>query len=238
MAVEPGEVVSRLERAYGAQAGWWPVDRAWHAARGTDPRFEVCVGAILTQNTAWANVERAIENLKARGLLDAKRLARADPHVVREAIRPAGFYNQKAEYVRRFARYVANLDRGLEDLFHGPPKKVRDFLLFFVGIGEETADDMLVYAAGVPSFIVDAYTRRLTKRLRLGSGEEAYAVVQKLWEPALRRSPTAFARAHALIVEHAKRRCTAKLPRCPGCPLEDVCEQVGVDREVYARPRG
>lgn len=229
------EVLARLRKAYGPQTEWWPVDRAWHAAHGTDWRFEVCVGAILTQNAAWANVERALGNLKAQGLLDPKRLARSDPSVVAEAVRPAGYYNQKAAYLRTLARYVARLPRGLDDLFSGPLEKQRSLLLSFTGIGEETADDLLVYAAGVPSFIVDAYTRRLTQRLGLGTGAESYAELQKLWGHRLAHAAKAHGEAHALLVEHAKQRCTAKLPRCPECPLESVCPQVGVEPEVYRR---
>lgn len=233
--VEPAKVLSRLRRAHDDLSRWWPIDRAYHARRGTDPRFEVCVGAILTQNTAWASVERALENLKARDLLEPRRLSRADVHVVHEALRPAGFYHQKTEYVRRFARYVANLERGLDDLFRGTPNKVREMLVSFTGIGEETADDILVYAAGVPSFIVDGYTRRLTRRLGLGKGDEPYGDVQRLWTRNLPRRADAYGEAHALIVEHGKARCTPRMPRCPGCPLEDLCAQVDVEPEVYAR---
>lgn len=209
--------------------GWWPVDRAWHAAHGTDPRFEVCLGAILTQNTAWANVETALANLKEKGLLDAKRLARAEPAVVREAVRPAGFYNQKTDHVRTFARYVARLEGGLDGLFRGPTEKVRALLLSFDGIGEETADDILVYAAGLPSFIIDAYTRRITRRLGLATGEESYGKLQRLWSHGLPRNGPAFGEAHALLVEHAKRTCLAKNPACMQCPLETVCDKRGVD---------
>lgn len=233
--VGPLEVLARLRKAYPAE-DWWPVDRAWHEANGTDWRFEVVLGALLTQNTAWSNVVRALENLKAQRLLDPKRLARADPAVVREAVRPAGYYNQKTTYIQSFARYVANTpNESLDDLFRLPLPKLRPLLLSFDGVGEETADDILIYAAGQPSFIVDAYTRRLTRRLGLGTGEEPYATLQRLWGSRLIASAKSFGEAHALIVEHAKQRCTAKLPRCPGCPLESVCKQVDVEPEVYRR---
>jgi endonuclease-3 related protein len=180
-------------------------------------------------------VERALANLKAAGFLDPKRLSRAEPKEVQEAIRPAGFYTQKTEYVRTFARYVANLDGGLDALFRRPRDELRGLLLGFTGIGPETADDILVYAARVPSFIVDAYTRRLTLRLGLGKGDEPYEALQRLWTGDLHPTTRAFGEAHALLVEHAKQRCTAKLPKCPGCPLESVCEQVGVEPDVYRR---
>lgn len=231
----PLEILARLRKEYPSATSWWPVDAEYHKAKGTDPRFEVCVGAILTQNTAWANVERALANLKAADLLDAKRLSKAEPRAIEEAVRPTGYYRQKTEYLRGFARYVANLPKGLDELFRGDAKKVRKTLLSFNGIGEETADDMLVYAGKIPSFVVDAYTRRLTKRLGFGTGEESYAELQRLWGRRLDQSAKSFGEAHALIVEHAKIRCTAKLPRCPGCPLETVCAQVDVDPEVFKR---
>jgi endonuclease III related protein len=231
----PLEVLATLRKAYGDQAAWWPVDRDWHAAQGTDPRFEICVGAILTQNTTWANVERAVANLRDRRLLDPRRLNRAPLAEVAEAIRPAGSYNRKAEYVRTFARYVANLGGGLDELFGRPPAELRKLLLSFTGIGDETADCILVYAAGVPSFVVDAYTRRLTQRLGIGTGQEPYADLQRLWGARLLPTAKAHAEAHALIVEHAKQRCVARLPRCPSCPLERLCTRVGVDPQVYTR---
>lgn len=229
------EVLARLRKQYGAR-DWWPVDAAYHQEHGTDPRFEVILGAFLTQNTTWASVEKALANLKAKGLLDVKRLAKADPALVREAVRPAGYYNQKTVYIQGFAKYVAATLRGdLAVLFRRPLPELRKLLLSFNGVGAETADDILVYAARQPVFIVDAYTRRLTRRLGLGSGEEPYDDLQRLWSARLAKEAKAFAEAHALIVEHAKVRCTARLPRCPGCPLEGVCKQVGVEPEVYRR---
>lgn len=231
----PLEVVATLHKAYGGRTDWWPVDAAYHAEHGTDPRFEVCLGAILTQNTNWANVESALSNLKAKGLLDPRRLAKAEPRVLAEALRPAGYFNQKADYARTFARYVANLQGGLGALFRQPPAELRRLLLSFRGFGEETTDAVLVYAAGHPTFVVDAYLRRLTKRLGFGTGEEPYAKLQDLWGARLAKTAAAFAEAHALVVEHGKQRCTAKLPRCPGCPLEKICPRVGVDPAVYGR---
>lgn len=193
------------------------------------------VGAILVQNTAWANVETALANLRAKKLLDARRLLKADPKELQEAIRPAGSYNQKADYLRTFSRFVATHPGGLDALFKKPAHELRPLLLSFKGFGEETADAVIVFAAGQASFVVDAYTRRLTKRLGLGTGEEKYEVLQKVWGARLLPTARAFGEAHALLVEHAKAICTAKLPRCPACPLASVCPQVGVDPEVFRR---
>lgn len=229
------EVIARLGKAYG-ELDWWPVDRAWHEANGSDPRFEVIVGAILTQNTAWTSVETALDNLRARKLLTVKALARAAPSEVREAIRPSGYYNQKTAYLQSFAKYLLTTFKGdLGPFFDRPTPKLRELLLSFTGIGEETADDILVYAAGRPIFIVDAYTRRLTRRLGMGSGAEPYRDLQVLWGKRLGDDASQHARAHALIVEHCKVRCTAKAPACPGCPLEPICKRIDVEPTVYLR---
>lgn len=229
------EVIARLGKAYG-DLDWWPVDRAWHEARASDPRFEIIVGAFLTQNTTWTSVETALANLRAKNLLTPKALARAAPAVLREAIRPSGYYNQKAAYLQAFSKYLwTTFEGNLGAFFNRPTAKLRELLLSFTGIGEETADDILVYAAQRPSFIVDAYTRRITRRLGIGTGLEPYAELQQLWSKRLGEDWGQHARAHALLVEHAKRRCTAKAPLCPGCPLEPVCKRVDVEATVYLR---
>ncbi|MBI2078659.1 MAG: hypothetical protein HYT80_09880 [Euryarchaeota archaeon] len=231
----PLEVLAHLRKAYG-ELEWWPVDAEYHRLNATDPRFEVIVGAILTQNTTWTSVETALGNLKVRKLLSAKALAKADLPTIREAVRPAGFYNQKAGYVQGIAKYLWTTFEGdLDRFFREKTPRLRELLLSFTGIGEETADDILVYAARRPVFIVDAYTRRLTMRLGWGKGTESYAELQRMWAKRLGEEPKAFALAHALVVEHAKRRCTAKSPLCPGCPLEAVCKRVGVEATVYLR---
>lgn len=229
------EVIARLGKAYG-DLDWWPVDRAWHQAQATDPRFEVMVGAILTQNTTWTSVETALANLRAKRLLSVKAMARAAPAAIREAIRPAGYYNQKTSYLQGIAKYLWTTFEGDLDLFFKrPTPKLRELLLSFTGIGEETADDILVYAAQRPVFIVDAYTRRLTRRLGLGTGSESYGALQELWGKRLGSDASRHAQAHALIVEHCKRRCTTKAPVCPGCPLEPICKRVDVEPTVYLR---
>lgn len=231
----PLEILARLKQAYGVQQ-WWPVDEAYHREHGTDARFEILVGAILTQNTSWTNVEQALANLKSRNLLSPKALARATAEEVRQAIRPAGYFNQKTVYLQGLAKFLWTTYEGnLERFFRLPTPKLRELLLSFTGVGEETADDVIVYAARRPVFIVDAYTRRLTKRLGLATGEEPYGKLQALWAKRLPRDLAAHAEAHALIVEHCKRRCTAKAPACPGCPLEPVCRRVGVEPTVYLR---
>ena len=232
-------VAKRLVEAYDVHEAWWPVDAQYHNRAGSDARFEVMVGAILTQNTTWTNVERAVAALRERELLEPRRLARAKPGVVREAIRPAGYFNQKAAYLHALAARLAYKWKGdVAAFFDRPTTAIRNELLELRGIGDETADDILVYAAHRPVFIVDAYTRRLTKRLGLATGDEPYAVLQRQWARVLARRVKAYAEAHAAIVEHGKARCTAKMPACPGCPLEDACRKVGVGPEVYLDASG
>jgi endonuclease III related protein len=231
----PLEVLARLSKSYG-DLGWWPVDKDYHAQEGSDPRFEIVVGAILTQNTTWTSVEQALRNLKAKKLLAPKKMHRAGLEVVREAIRPAGSYNQKANYIMGLAKYFATTYKdGLDPFFAQPTKKLREILLSFSGMGPETTDDVLVYAAKRPVFVVDAYARRLTKRLGWGTGEEPYETLQEMWSRRLGTDAATYAAGHGLIVEHCKTRCTHKAPACPGCPLEPVCARVGVEPTAYLK---
>jgi len=206
------EIYQRLLSAYGPQ-GWWPADT----------RFEVMVGAILTQATAWRNVERAIQRLKAAGALSPERMASFSEQELAELIRPAGFFRQKTRRLRALLRLIGRHGR-VEGLLSLPAEELRRQLLALPGVGPETADSILLYAAGYPVFVVDAYTKRILHRLGLLSGEKAgYEEVQGLFESNLPRDPKLYGEYHALLVRHAKDHCRAR-PRCPGCPLAPVCE--------------
>jgi len=205
------EIYQRLLSAYGPQ-GWWPADT----------RFEVMVGAILTQATAWRNVERAIQRLKAAGALSPERMARLSEGELAELIRPAGFFRQKTRRLRALLRLIGQ-HGSVEGLLSLPAGELRRQLLSVPGVGPETADSILLYAAGYPVFVVDAYTKRILHRLGLLSGEKAgYEEVQELFESNLPRDPKLYGEYHALLVRHAKEHCRAR-PRCPGCPLAPVC---------------
>ncbi len=198
-----------LER-YGPQH-WWP---------GEGP-FEVMVGAVLTQNTAWENVERAIARLKAAGALDARVIAASEPRRLAEWIRPAGYFNVKARRLQAFCAWY--LERGgLEALRRQPTETLRADLLAVHGIGPETADDILLYALGRPVFVIDAYTRRLFARLGLVGEDWGYERLRAWFEDGLPREVPLFNEYHALIVRHAKEHCR-KRPRCAGCPLASRC---------------
>jgi len=206
------EIYQRLLSAYGPQ-GWWPADT----------QFEVMVGAILTQATAWRNVERAIQRLKAAGALSPERMASFSEQELAELIRPAGFFRQKTRRLRALLRLIGRHWR-VDGLLSLPAEELRRQLLALPGVGPETADSILLYAAGYPVFVVDTYTKRILHRLGLLPDEKAgYEEVQELFEKNLPRDPKLYGEYHALLVRHAKEHCRAR-PRCPGCPLAPVCE--------------
>lgn len=194
--------------AYGPQH-WWP-------ARTRD---EVIVGAILTQNTAWRNVERAIANLEAAGALDWRRLHEMSLPQLAELIRPAGTFNVKARRLKSFVewlwqRYEGDLDR----MFAVPLSALREELLSVSGIGRETADAILLYAGGLPSFVVDAYTARILHRHLLIDESADYEEIKDLFESNLPADVLLFNEYHALLVEIGKRHCRPRA-QCAGCPL-------------------
>ena len=212
MSVSEGlrDIYGRLLAAYGPQ-GWWPGDTP----------FEVAVGAILAQATNWRNAARAIANLKDAGLLSPEALGRLREEEIASLIRPAGFFNQKAKRLRAFLDLIRK-HGGLEGLFRLPRERLRAELLSVPGIGPETADSIVLYAAEKPSFVIDAYTRRILSRLGLISGDEDYEELRRLFEDNLPRDLGLYKEYHALLVRHAKEHCRAR-PRCNGCPLADLC---------------
>jgi len=179
------------------------------------------VGAVLTQNTNWENVARAIANLKRAGVLDFAQLCAISPGALAELIRPCGYYNVKAKRLK--ALLAAMEERGGLDLFFqeetGP---LRERLLAVNGIGKETADSILLYAAERPVFVVDAYTHRILNRHGLVPEECGYDELQEFFMDSLPRDPALFNEYHALLVRAGKEFCRKSSPRCQGCPLEDL----------------
>jgi endonuclease-3 related protein len=205
-------IYERLMQAYGPQ-GWWP---------GDGP-LQVMVGAVLTQATNWRNVERAIARLAEAGMISAEALALAPREVLEELVRPTGYYRAKAERLQSLARMLLESCQGdIERLKGLPPQALREMLLRVRGIGPETADSILLYALDCPYFVVDAYTRRLFRRLGCGPRGNSYHEWQRFFMEALPPDATLFNEYHALIVRHGKERCRPR-PRCPGCPLLDLC---------------
>jgi endonuclease-3 related protein len=203
-------IVFELLLARYGKRQWWPADTP----------FEVCVGAILTQNTAWTNVERAIANLQTADLLTPEALYRLPVAELARLIRPAGFFNVKAVRLKAFVDWLFVQYHGrLELLFAEDWQPLREQLLRVKGIGFETADAMLLYAGSKPTFVVDAYTRRIFSRLEiLPAFDIPYETVRTLFMMHLPSAVPLFNEYHALIVEHAKIHCRST-PRCGGCPL-------------------
>lgn len=183
--------------------------------------MEVIVGAVLTQNTAWTNVERAVANLKRRRLMSLTALCRVPRTRLARCIRPAGFYNLKADRLKSVANWIAACG-GLAGLRRIPTARLRPALLTCPGVGPETADSILLYALDRPVFVVDAYTRRILGRLGLIREDETYDEIQAWFHEHLPQEVQTYNEFHALLVRLAKSHCRAT-PVCCGCPLSGIC---------------
>jgi endonuclease-3 related protein len=200
----------RLLEAYGAQA-WWP----------GDTRLEVLVGAVLTQNTAWRNVERAIANLKTAGMLEWQALLTVPEADLATLIRPAGYFNVKARRLQNLLRAIAQ-GGGEVGMKRAATADLRKRLLAVRGVGPETADAIVLYGFGRPVFVVDTYTRRLFARLGWIRGDEQYEALRQGVERQVAADTAFLQELHALIVAHAKAVCR-KVPRCDHCVLRRDC---------------
>lgn len=210
------QVYAALLRAYGPQH-WWPGDTP----------FEVMVGAVLTQNTAWSNVEKAINNLKAQHALDPEVITHTDIRTLAGWLKPSGYFNIKARRLKNLCTWYLH-QGGLAPLQRLDTSHLRKALLSVNGIGPETADDILLYAFLRPVFVIDAYTRRLFARLGLIGGEEGYEQLRHFFEENLgrtERNVPLFNEYHALIVAHAKQVCRT-CPLCSLCCLRRRCPSV------------
>lgn len=206
------DIYGRLYGRYGPQH-WWP---------GETP-FEVVIGAILTQSTAWSNVEKAIVNLKAANALDPESLYSIPIDDLAILIRPSGYYNAKAVKVKSFIeRLHDTYDSDLDRFFELDTSSLRQELLSIHGIGPETADSILLYAAYRPIFVIDAYTKRIMSRLDIAPANDSYESLQRLFMENLRHEERLFNEYHALFVRHGKEACR-KSPICDECCLLDLC---------------
>jgi len=208
-------IYRRLLTRFGPQL-WWPGDTP----------FEICVGAILTQNTAWTNVEKAIARLDAADALGPHAIDAMAADRLAELIRPAGYFNVKAKRLQSFCRFLQEQSK-LERL---QTAELRARLLSVHGIGPETADDILLYAFLRPVFVIDAYTRRLFGRLGLLDGKASYEALRSCFESALDADVEMFNEYHALIVVHAKHVCRTR-PCCEQCCLSSVCAYSVVEKK-------
>jgi endonuclease III related protein len=202
------EIYRRLFNAWGPQH-WWPAKTP----------FEVIVGAILTQSAAWGNVEKGIANLKKGGFLSPKALRGLPQAELAQLVHPCGYYNVKARKLKAFAEWLgANYGDSLEKLFSNDINELRQQLLGVYGVGDETADSIILYAGNKPVFVIDAYTRRITGRLGIAKGKKTYADYQALFMDNLPPDVKLFNEYHALLVNLAKTHCRVS-PDCKACPL-------------------
>ena len=198
----------RLKEHYNSPH-WWPADGP----------FEVIVGAILTQNTNWRNVEKALGNLKAAGAMDAAALRAMPEPALAELIRPSGFFTVKA---RRLKALLAWLGEDWRERLAGDLNEVRAGLLSVNGVGEETADAILLYAAGHPTFVIDAFTRRILDRVGITPSARSNEGYRQMFMDNLPHDASLFNEFHAQFVQLGKEYCRPK-PRCAACPLRDLC---------------
>jgi len=206
------DLYHQLLNHYGTQH-WWPAEEP----------FEVMVGAILTQSAAWVNVEKAIANLKAAGALSPQMLRELSLAEVARLIRPCIYYNAKALKLRSLANWLGNnYNDDLKWLFATPVRELRQQLLSIYGIGEETADSIILYAANKPAFVIDAYTRRVIRRIGLAPASDSYAAYQSLFTDNLPADRRLFNEYHALLVRLGKAICR-KEPICPECCVNNIC---------------
>jgi endonuclease-3 related protein len=194
---------------YFGPLNWWP---------GSTP-FEIMVGAILTQNTSWSNVEKAINNLKKENLLEPRKLYRISREELAQLIKPSGYYNIKARRLKNFINLFVNDFGSAKKIFSGDSGELRKKLLKVNGIGPETADSILLYAGRKPFFVVDAYTKRIFSRHKLISKDASYHQIQEFFSQNLDRDVKLFNEFHAQIVMLGKTICTSKNPDCAKCPI-------------------
>ncbi|MCK4444610.1 MAG: endonuclease III domain-containing protein [Thermoplasmata archaeon] len=205
------EIYSKLFESFGPQH-WWP---------GETP-FEIMIGAILTQQTSWKNVEIAIQNLKDKNLLDVVSLNEIPKDELEKEIRKTGFYRQKSRAVKNFVGFLVEECQGdLDEMCSENDQELREKLLSVKGIGHETADSILLYACNKPFFVVDAYTKRALRRLEL-TDTDNYEEIRDFFESSLPKDAVLYNEFHALWVELGKRHCKTR-PICDDCPFNDIC---------------
>ncbi len=215
---------------------WWPVtpeeggEPQYSGGPRTDTqRLEVMLGAILAQNTAWRGAARALGNLYSAGLVDFQHLLEVPLEQLAPLLRPSGYFNQKALKIQALVRFI-NERFGLswQDLLRVETAALRQLLLGVRGIGPETADCIVLYAACQPTFVIDSYTRRLLHRLGWAAENESYGSLKARFEAACARDTLLYQEFHALLDRQCVVYCLKRAPRCDECPLADICARTGV----------
>lgn len=222
-------IYTKLHSHFGPQ-NWWPVtleNEAIHKYHkniklNERQKLEICFGAILTQNTSWKNVEKAIIQLNKNRLINIKKILKTDNEKLAQIIKSSGYHNQKAKKLKNFCLFILkNYGGNLELFFKNNIETVRNDLLSINGIGPETADSIILYAAKKPIFVIDAYTKRIMGRV--GYKEEKYEELQKLFMDNLENDEKLFNECHALLVELGKNYCKKASPLCENCPINKDC---------------
>lgn len=225
-----GAIYRALLGKYGHQQ-WWPTA----AEDPEEERFEICLGAILTQNTSWRGAAAALENLRGAGVMSAEAILDLPHDVLADLVRPSGHFNVKARKLQAFCEAVV-LDGGgsVDALLEGDVDEVRERLLAIWGIGPETADAMTLYAARKPTFVVDAYAYRIFERLGCPPGPRKYDIYREFLLGRIGPDVTMLNEWHALLVRHGQQTCTKTRPKCLECPLLSRCDfgrtEVGRER--------
>jgi endonuclease-3 related protein len=225
------DIFNRLLSHYGFQ-NWWPIVENGVSvyspefrmrSRTCDEIFEIAVGAILTQNTAWKNVEKAIINLKQAGVLSYKSILNLPVENLASLIKPSGYFNQKAKKLKGFAEFIdKRLDCNIENLRKFDTLTARNLLLEIWGVGYETADSILLYGLNFPIFVVDAYTHRIFSRMGIIRQDFKYETIRLFFENNLPKDHLIYNEYHALIVKHGVNKCRKKAI-CDNCVIRDIC---------------
>ena len=204
------ETYQKLYKHFGPQR-WWPGDTP----------FEVIVGAVLTQNTNWQNVSKAIANLKEAGVLSPQKLYSLPQDKLARLIRPSGYFNVKAKRLKAFLDFLfKNYGGSLKKMFARDSEALRQEILSVKGIGPETADSILLYAGSFPVFVVDAYTKRIFSRKNIIKEDATYSEVQEIFMQSLKKDVKLYNEYHALIVRLGKDICKKSKPKCEICPIK------------------
>lgn len=210
------EAFQRMLKAFGPQK-WWP----------GESQLEIIVGAVLTQNTNWRNVELALENLRAAGLLQLDALHRASAEQLEPLIRPAGYYRLKTRRLKNVVQFIVEEFNSIEVMFQTPLNELRKRILAVNGVGPETADSILLYAGEQPTFVIDAYTARILKRHGWIDTDANYQTMKNQFESNLPMDAELFNEYHALIVQTGKQHCRPT-PQCDECPLQPLLPPEGI----------
>src|SRR3989338_2938349 len=223
MKLTISSLYTTLLQNYGSQ-GWWPIYSVYKKRNSltNEEKFEIIVGAILTQNTAWTNVEKALNELRRNNCLSIKAILETKEEILAQYIKSSGYNNQKAERLKIVAQFL--LQHSFNELQNMEIMQLRALLLSVKGIGPETADSIILYAFSKPSFVIDTYTKRIMSRIGLCRKDVSYDELQTLITNNIEKDTEIYNEYHALLVEHAKRYCRVK-PLCEECILNSVCQK-------------